>query len=105
MKDKELDALLPCPFCGGEASQAYSDIYLGVITGCLNDDCDFKPYCRSAQRKSGREAWNKRTTPKAFEKRSLTVAKNGKTVLIHCDDDIESVELFEWLCTLSDLSE
>ncbi len=54
--------MLPCPFCSGEPYQRYSDIHLGILTGCENEDCEFQPYCRSAQRKSGVKAWNKRAT-------------------------------------------
>lgn len=54
------DRLLLCPFCGGAASQGYSNCLKGVVTGCQNEGCDFKPYCISAQRKSGEAAWNKR---------------------------------------------
>ena len=54
--------LVSCPFCGGEATQYHSELLKGIYTGCVsvgNELCDFEPFCVSAQRKTGADAWNK----------------------------------------------
>lgn len=47
---KEITTLLPCPFCGGQASISENELHNGrVYCDCINDDGTV-----------GKETWNKR---------------------------------------------
>lgn len=55
-------AMLPCPFCGGEAvSESHDDN--GWYVGCIDyDNCGFTPSAWYGSEVYAAERWNKRAT-------------------------------------------
>jgi hypothetical protein len=58
------EKLLPCPFCGGEASAEQCvrvDYYGDWVVGCDNEQCCAKPEVLAAIKSAAIAAWNRRT--------------------------------------------
>jgi hypothetical protein len=57
------EKLLPCPFCGGEASAEQCvrvDYYGDWVVGCDNEQCCAKPEVLAAIKSAAIAAWNRR---------------------------------------------
>ena len=64
------EKLLPCPFCGGEASAEQCvrvDYYGDWVVGCDNEQCRAKPEVLAAIKSAAIAAWNRRTLLKAYQ--------------------------------------
>ena len=76
------EKLLPCPFCGGEASAEQCvrvDYYGDWVVGCDNEQCCAKPEVLAAIKSAAIAAWNRRTpAPEGEVTRLLTYANSHK---------------------------
>lgn len=62
--NKRDDALLPCPFCGVEASEVEDQGHsTGYNVGCFNGDCIIEPYTWADTKAEAIAAWNTRALP------------------------------------------
>lgn len=76
---KRNDALLPCPFCGGEASKIPdADHSTGWAVGCFTGKCDLEPYVWAVHLETAAMQWNTRallaTNPAAIREAALREA-------------------------------
>lgn len=61
---KRDDALLPCPFCGGEASKIPDPNHsTGWEVGCFSGKCDVEPHVWAVHLKTAAMQWNTRALP------------------------------------------
>ncbi len=79
---KHDDALLPCPFCGGEASKIPdADHSTGWAVGCFSGKCDIEPYVWAVHLETAAMQWNTRTLtaidPAANREAALQQADQG----------------------------
>jgi hypothetical protein len=87
----ELEALLPCPFCGGEAA-VRGDAW--TIIECVNDQCISRPepFNNFSHRTDAIVAWNRRDDAAARERDALadTIAQTHAAAKQHWDDWVKS---------------
>jgi hypothetical protein len=58
---KRDDALLPCPFCGGEASKIPDANHsTGWEVGCFSGKCDVEPHVWAVHLETAAMQWNTR---------------------------------------------
>ena len=75
--------LLPCPFCGGEAT--ISSERVGYRVDCLGDECYARgPWPTDCTDDQAVLAWNARATPKPADPTSESVERAGLCRLIQC---------------------
>ncbi len=56
--------LLPCPFCGGEASAVEDTSHsTAYAVGCFNGACALEPYVWDTSKAVAIAAWNRRALP------------------------------------------
>ena len=61
---KRDDALLPCPFCGGEASKIPDANHsTGWEVGCFSGKCDIEPHVWAVHLSTAVMQWNTRALP------------------------------------------
>ena len=61
---KRDDALLPCPFCGGEASKIPDANHsTGWEVGCFSGKCDVEPHVWAVHLETAVMQWNTRALP------------------------------------------
>ncbi len=59
---QEMEALLPCPFCGGEAEITCGSTVAIIVAACTNKKCPVQPTVGYFDRALTERAWNTRPT-------------------------------------------
>ena len=83
--------LLPCPFCGVEASAVEDTSHSTAYSvGCFNGKCALEPYVWDVSKAVAIAAWNRRAIP-ATDARAEALLKRAAQMAYEVWDDPEAL--------------